>query len=241
MEVLFCSPKQTCWTVLDKQALGARADSSSDNGKLAHDVKAAVAAVSLKKIENEDATVVAGLTGASSSKRGSGTLVPDGRIQGRWTQKRPSKISCGQGSQRPRKWPSSKYSNCGLILTILGKNWPKNLYHKFFTALFLMILGVAGLRPKFFSSGRIFLAELAQESWRDLAAVKRKWTARQNEPVLVKGEVRTRWRQWQQTAGERTLRMRKQFISTLCSDVKNTSNFCQFVSTLCVFCSQLLA
>jgi len=30
---------------------------------------------------------------------------------------------------------------------------------------------VAGLRPNFFSSGRIFLAELAQESWRDLAAV----------------------------------------------------------------------
>ncbi len=35
--------------------------------------------------------------------------------------------------------------------------------------------GVASLRPNFFSSGRIFLAELAQESWRDLAAVARKW------------------------------------------------------------------
>ncbi len=34
-----------------------------------------------------------------------------------------------------------------------------------------MIWGVAGLRPNFFSSGRIILAELAQESWRDLAAV----------------------------------------------------------------------
>ncbi len=34
-----------------------------------------------------------------------------------------------------------------------------------------MIWGVAGLRPNFFYSGRIFLAELAQESWRDLAAV----------------------------------------------------------------------
>ncbi len=34
-----------------------------------------------------------------------------------------------------------------------------------------MIWGVAGLQPNFFSSGRIFLAELAQESWRDLAAV----------------------------------------------------------------------
>ena len=42
---------------------------------------------------------------------------------------------------------------------------------KFFSALLLMIWGgVAGLRPNFFSSGRIFLAELAQESWRDLAA-----------------------------------------------------------------------
>jgi hypothetical protein len=47
------------------------------------------------------------------------------------------------------------------------------LYQKFFTALFLMIWGVAGLRPNFFSSGRIFLAELAQEPWRDLAAVPR--------------------------------------------------------------------
>jgi hypothetical protein len=34
-----------------------------------------------------------------------------------------------------------------------------------------MNLGVAGLRPNFFSSGRIFWAELAQESRRDLAAV----------------------------------------------------------------------
>ena len=98
-------------------------------------------------------------------------LVPDGRIQGRWTQKWPSKISCGLGSQRPRKRPNSKFPNCGLILTIICKNWPKNLQQKFFTALFLMIWGVAGLRPNFFSSGRIFLAELAQESWRDLAAV----------------------------------------------------------------------
>ncbi len=34
-----------------------------------------------------------------------------------------------------------------------------------------MIWGVAGLRPNFFSRGLIFWAELAQESWRDLAAV----------------------------------------------------------------------
>ncbi len=51
------------------------------------------------------------------------SLVPDGRIQGRWTQKWPSKISCGLGSQRPRKRPNSKFPNCGLILTINGKNW----------------------------------------------------------------------------------------------------------------------
>jgi hypothetical protein len=34
-----------------------------------------------------------------------------------------------------------------------------------------MVWGVAGLRPNFFSSGLIFLAGLAQESWRVLAAV----------------------------------------------------------------------
>ncbi len=54
-------------------------------------------------------------------------LVPDGRIQGRWTQKWPSKISCGLGSQRPRKRPNSKFPNYGLIVTLIGKNWPKNL------------------------------------------------------------------------------------------------------------------
>jgi hypothetical protein len=46
------------------------------------------------------------------------------------------------------------------------------LSQKFFPALFHMIWGVARLRPNFFSSGRIFWAELAQESWRDLAAVE---------------------------------------------------------------------
>jgi hypothetical protein len=43
------------------------------------------------------------------------------------------------------------------------------LEKKIFTALFQVIWGVAGLRPNFFSSGRIFWAELAQESLRDLA------------------------------------------------------------------------
>jgi hypothetical protein len=47
-----------------------------------------------------------------------GPLVPDGRIQGRWTQKWPSKISCGLGSQRPRKRPNSKFPN-------FNNNWQK--------------------------------------------------------------------------------------------------------------------
>jgi hypothetical protein len=45
-------------------------------------------------------------------------MLPDGRILGRWTQ----------GNQRPRKWPYSNFPNCGLILTILGKNLPNNLH-----------------------------------------------------------------------------------------------------------------
>jgi hypothetical protein len=36
-----------------------------------------------------------------------------------------------------------------------------------------MILGVARLRPNFFLQRPNFLAELAQESWRDLAAVEK--------------------------------------------------------------------
>ncbi len=34
------------------------------------------------------------------------TLLPDGRILGRWTQKWPSKNTCGPENQRPRKWPN---------------------------------------------------------------------------------------------------------------------------------------
>jgi hypothetical protein len=53
----------------------------------------------------------------------------------------------------------------------LAKIGPK-IGNKIFYCTFSDDLGgVAGLRPNFFSSGRIFLAELAQESWRDLAAV----------------------------------------------------------------------
>ncbi len=102
-------------------------------------------------------------------------LLPDGRIQGRWTQKWPSKISCGLGSQRPRKRPNSKFPN---LRPNFNNNWQK-LGQKFFNALFPVIWGVAGLRPNFFSSGRIFLAELAQESLRDLAAVQKREGPRQ--------------------------------------------------------------
>jgi hypothetical protein len=70
---------------------------------------------------------------AQESWRDLAALVPDGRIQGRWTQKWPSKISCGLGSQRPRKRPNFKFPNCSLILTIIGKNLPKNLYKKSFS------------------------------------------------------------------------------------------------------------
>ena len=45
---------------------------------------------------------------------------------------------------------------------------------------------MAGLRPNFLSSGRIFLAELAQESWRDLAAV---CTVLEQEDILKDREL----------------------------------------------------
>ncbi len=60
------------------------------------------------------------------------SLLPDGQIQGCWTQKWSSKISCGLGNQRPRKWPNPKFPNCGIILTIIGKDWPKNFWKIFF-------------------------------------------------------------------------------------------------------------
>jgi hypothetical protein len=55
-------------------------------------------------------------------------LLPDGRILGRWTQKWPSKITCGLGNQQPIKWPNSKFPNCGLILAIIGKKRPNTLH-----------------------------------------------------------------------------------------------------------------
>jgi hypothetical protein len=74
---------------------------------------------------------------------------------------RPSKITCGLGNQRPRKWPNSKFPNCGLILKRIGKNWPNNLHiHKFLLHFFRWFGRVAGLRPNFFSSGLILLAGL---------------------------------------------------------------------------------
>ncbi len=100
---------------------------------------------------------------------GTGSRWPN---SGRWTQKWPSKFSCGLGSQRRRNRPNSKFSS---LRPNFNNNWQKlaqKFVKKFFTALLQMIWGVAGLRPNFFSSGLIFLTGLAQESWRDLAAVK---------------------------------------------------------------------
>jgi hypothetical protein len=64
------------------------------------------------------------------------TLLPDGRILGRWTQKWQSKITCGLENQRPRKRPNSKFPKCNLILIIIGKNWPNNLHTKIFIHFF---------------------------------------------------------------------------------------------------------
>jgi hypothetical protein len=96
-------------------------------------------------------------------------LVPDGQIQGRWTQKWPRKISCGLGSQRPRKQPNSKFPICGLILTKVG---PKICKKNFLLHFFTWFGGWPACGLIFSSSGLIFSAGLAQESWRDLAAVE---------------------------------------------------------------------
>jgi hypothetical protein len=37
-------------------------------------------------------------------------------------------IACSPGNQGPRKCSNSKINNCGLILTIIGKNLPNNLH-----------------------------------------------------------------------------------------------------------------
>ena len=57
-----------------------------------------------------------------------------------------------------------------------------------------MIWGVAGLRPNFFSSGRIFLAELAQESWRDLAAVDNTLSDSVYSYSQPPGAIGSKWR-----------------------------------------------
>jgi hypothetical protein len=59
-----------------------------------------------------------------------------------------------------------------------------------------MIWGVDGLRPNFFSSGQIFLAELAQESWRDLAAVESSASLSIQLDRVLAGliDIETKWR-----------------------------------------------
>ncbi len=59
-------------------------------------------------------------------------------------EKWPNKITCGLENQRPRKRPNSKFPNCGLILTIIGKNWPNNLHTYIFTKLLQMVWGGGG-------------------------------------------------------------------------------------------------
>ncbi len=76
----------------------------------------------LQSSQNASCCEVATLQSSQNVPCYEAALVPDGRIQGRWTQKWPSKISCGLGNQRP----NSKFPNCSLILTIIYKNWPKN-------------------------------------------------------------------------------------------------------------------
>ena len=58
------------------------------------------------------------------------------------------------------------------------------------------ISGGIGLRPNFFSSGRIFWAELAQESWRDLAAVRTEQLRAQytSGKRVCWCEIQTKWR-----------------------------------------------
>ena len=59
-----------------------------------------------------------------------------------------------------------------------------------------MIWGVDGLRPNFFSSSRIFLAELAQESWRVLAAVESSASLSIQLDRMLAGliDIETKWR-----------------------------------------------
>ena len=77
----------------DKQALGARADLfAAHNSKQAHDVVAAVAAVSLSDQEGEDSTVAAVRPGGGSGQRGGG-----GRRGGGWKGKKKQGRGGGAG------------------------------------------------------------------------------------------------------------------------------------------------
>jgi hypothetical protein len=77
----------------DKQALGARADLfAAHNSKQAHDVVAAVAAVSSPEQEGEETTVAAIRPGAGSGQRGGGQRV------GGWRGKKNQGRGGGGGS-----------------------------------------------------------------------------------------------------------------------------------------------
>jgi hypothetical protein len=78
----------------DKQALGARADLfAAHNSKQAHDVVAAVAAVSLSDQEGEETTVAAVRPGAGGGQRGGG----GGQRGGGWKAKKKQGRGGGVG------------------------------------------------------------------------------------------------------------------------------------------------
>ncbi len=78
----------------DKQALGARADLfAAHNSKQAHDVVAAVAAVSLSDQEGEETTVAAVRPGAGGGQRGGG----GGQRGGGWKAKKKQGRGGGGG------------------------------------------------------------------------------------------------------------------------------------------------
>jgi hypothetical protein len=77
----------------DKQALGARADLfAAHNSKQAHDVVAAVAAVSLSDQEGEETTVAAVRPGGGGRQRGGG-----GQRGGGWKSKKKQGRGGGAG------------------------------------------------------------------------------------------------------------------------------------------------
>jgi hypothetical protein len=84
----------------DKQALGARADLfAAHNSKQAHDVVAAVAAVSLSDQEEEETTVAAVRPGVGGGQRGGGQQGGSGQRGSGWKGKKQGRGGGGSGQQ----------------------------------------------------------------------------------------------------------------------------------------------